>query len=61
MYTYYFRLRPPGIGCQPKKGLVKIDFNEVIKNNRKYWGSATYDRKLSSDELFNYDLDYIKD
>ena len=59
-YTYYCRLRPPAPGCQPRKGLLKIDFNEVIIQGREYWGSVTYNRQLTENELYNYDLDYIE-
>jgi hypothetical protein len=57
-YTYYCRLRPPGPGCQPR-GFISIDFNSTKNNGREYWGSVTYDRQLTDDEIFNYDLDYI--
>lgn len=56
-YTYYFRLRPPSPGCQPKQGLIKTDSNEIQYNDRKYWGYAVYDRELSDSELYQYDLD----
>ena len=59
-YTYYFRLRPPGLGCQPRKGLIETDCTTIEVNNRKYWGTATYSRQLTNGELFNYDLDYIE-
>lgn len=58
-YTYYCRLRPPGIGCQPRKGLVEINYNSVNIGNREYWGSVTYNRQLTEQEIFNYDLDII--
>lgn len=58
-YTYYCRLRPPGPGCQPRKGLVEINYNSTTVNNREYWGSITYNRQLTEQEIFNYDLDKI--
>lgn len=58
-YTYYYRLRPPGIGCQPKNGLIAIDYNSV-NIGREYWGSVTYNRPLTKNEMYNYDLDYIE-
>jgi hypothetical protein len=57
--TYYCRLRPPAPGCQPKNGLLEINFNEVTIQGKKYWGSVTYNRNLTKEELFEYDLDEI--
>lgn len=56
-YTYYCRLRPPMPGCQPKTGLIQINTNEIKHNNRTYWGSVTYNRELTPNELYDYDLD----
>ena len=58
-YTYYFRLRPPSIGTQPK-GFIKLNTELITVNDREYWGSVTYDRPLTSTEIYNYDLDYIE-
>lgn len=58
-YTYYCRLREPGIGCQPK-GTISINFNPITVNGREYWGSVTYNRPLTENEMYNYDLDYIE-
>lgn len=58
-YTYYCRFRPPAPGCQPKKGLIDIEHNFITINNYKYWGSVTYNRQLTEQEIFNYDLDII--
>lgn len=49
LYWYEMRLRPMGIGCQPK-GIV--EFNE----NKGNWGIVAYDRKLTEKELNDYDL-----
>ena len=56
-HTYYYRLRPPSPGCQPKQGLLETNNKEIEYNNRKYWGYAVYDRELSDKELYEYDLD----
>lgn len=56
-YIYYYRLRPPSPGCQPKKGLLKTSNDAITRHNREYWGYAEYDRELSDKELFDYDLD----
>lgn len=57
IYTYYYRLRPPMPGGQPKNGLIETNSNEIIHNNRTYWGTATYNRELTPNELYEYDLD----
>ena len=57
-YTYYMRLRPPAPGCQPK-GTISINSDAIIINNREYHGSVTYNRELTKEEIYNYDLDYI--
>jgi len=56
-YTYYFRLRPPSPGCQPKNGLINISSDSITHNNREYWGYAEYSRELTDKELYEYDLD----
>ena len=56
-HTYYFRLRPPSPGCQPSNGLLEMNGEKIIHNEREYWGSCTYDRELTDKELYEYDLD----
>lgn len=53
MYKYGMRLRPFSIGCQPMDGLV-----EVMVDNR-YWNILIYDRKLTDQEVSDYELDYL--
>lgn len=53
MYKYGMRLRPYSIGCQPMEGLV-----EVMVDNR-YWNILIYDRKLTDQEVSDYELDYL--
>jgi hypothetical protein len=57
LYKYGMRLRPAGIGAQPK------DFERFEepkqKYNRFYWNILYYSRKLTDDEMKNYDLDYL--
>ena len=52
-YKYGMRLRPYSIGCQPMDGLV-----EVMLDNR-YWNILIYDRKLTDQEVSDYELDYL--
>jgi hypothetical protein len=56
-YTYYCRLRPPFIGCQPRNGLIETNCNEIEHNSRNYWGTVIYNRELTESELYDYDLD----
>jgi len=48
-FWYEMKLRPIGIGCQPK-GM--IEFNE----DRGSWGIVAYDRELTAKELDDYDM-----
>ena len=61
MYVYGTRLRPPGPGCIPVRGLKDMDFTEFTVNGRHYWGTASYDRELMEAELEHYDMDKIKE
>ena len=60
-YTYYFRLRPPGIGCQPADGLVSIHGTEdgrrsLTHEGYEFWGSAEYSRILTDKEVSQFDI-----
>ena len=60
-YRYGFLLRPPGPGCQPRDGLVStkcIDGIHILYNHR-LWGWAVYDRMLTEEEVFHYDLEFL--
>lgn len=53
-YHYGMRLRPFGIGCQPKGVVHRTDDPTM-----KYWDIIIYDRELTEKEMFDYDLDYL--
>ena len=55
MDKYGMRLRPFGIGCQPKKGFEAVC--EDIAG--KYWNIILYNRKLEDKEAKEYELDYL--
>lgn len=55
MYKYGMRLRPVGIGCQPK-GFIEFD-----ESDDRYWNVIYYDRPLSEEEIRNYDLELIEE
>lgn len=56
-YVYGMRLRPFGIGCQPKKGFV--EHREVTSEWKWYWDLIVYDRELTDEERFVYSLDLL--
>ena len=55
MYYYGMRLRPFGIGCQPKDCVYRVE--GVVAEG--YWDIIAYERKLSEDEMYQYDLDDV--
>ncbi len=57
-YWYGMRLRPFGIGCQPKGVAEHID--DPTGYPRRYWSLIAYDHELTEKECFNYDLDKVE-
>lgn len=55
LYTYGMRLRGFSPGCQPKEGFVAVDDDCLSE----YHNILLYNRKLTDEELGNYDLDYL--
>ena len=55
LYTYGMRLRGFAPGYQPLEGFVAVD-DDVLA---EYHNILIYDRKLTDEELRNYDLDYL--
>lgn len=58
MYKYGMKLRPAGIGCQPK-GFINLE--DVNKNETGYWSIVEYDRKLTTEELKHYSMELIEE
>lgn len=58
-YAYGYRLRPPGPGCQPMNGLISISHERICVKGFEYCGYARYNRKLSHEERYNYEMDYL--
>ena len=56
MYKYGMRLRPCGLGCQPKD---MKDWEDTDKQTTGYWSYIYYDRELTQEELYKYELDFI--
>lgn len=59
-YRYYLTMRPPGIGCQPNKGLERMHaFDRAEKVDcigRWAWGWVEYSRPLTCDEIRDFEL-----
>lgn len=59
-YRYYSKLRPVGIGTYPKTGVQSLhnyDDRQYVKDaGCKVWGYIDYDRELTQQEVFAYDL-----
>jgi len=54
LYKYGMRLRGVAPGCQPK-GLIRCEEDRV----GNYHNIITYDRELTEQELYDYELDYL--
>jgi hypothetical protein len=54
-YAYGMRIRPFGIGCQPKDCFYK----RVDDKSGEYWDIILYGRKLDAVETDLYSLDYL--
>lgn len=56
-YLYGMRYRGFSIGCQPMTGLIKREDDK----SGKYYDLLLYDRKLTTKELNDFELEYIKE
>ena len=57
MYKYGMRHRGFSIGGQPMKGIVYREDDPT----GNYWDILVYSRKLTEQELHDYELDYIEE
>ena len=59
-YVYYMLMRPPAPGAMPIDGLADLnDFGEkmyVREINCQAWGKLVYMRRLSDEEVYNWEL-----
>ena len=55
-YLYGMRLRGYAPGCQPKEGLVNVYYG-----NSQYHNLISYNRRLTKEEMKQYELDYINE
>lgn len=58
VYKYGMRLRPYGIGCQPKDGFVCVAEGGTA-DGRRYHNFLYYISKLDRETAANYELDYL--
>lgn len=56
MYKYGYRLRPPVLATEPKGYVSREAFDYKTDG---YWGVVYYDRELTEQEAFSYDLDLL--
>ena len=54
-YTYRMTMRPFSIGCQPKG---QIGYKELDKEIDGAYCELTYDRELTEDEVYRFELEY---
>ena len=57
MNKYGMRLRGFSIGCQPMDGFVE----RVDDPSGRYYDILVYNRKLTEQEVENYELDYLRE
>lgn len=55
-YVYGMRLRPAGIGAQPK-GFYEIQ--DPPAKWKRYWDIVIYTRRLTDNECFVYSMDLL--
>lgn len=58
IYKYGLLRRPAGLGCQPK-GAIK--FEDASKKNDGVWSYVYYDRELTDEDLYDYEMVKIKE
>lgn len=59
MFVYGMRLRPYGMGCQPKGVCWVCDCEDVYRPSGEYWSIICYLHPLTEEECRAYDLDYL--
>lgn len=59
---YGMRCRPFSIGTYPKEGFTCVGLQELLLDSDfkdRYHDVLVYKRKLTDEELYEYELDYI--
>ena len=55
-YYYGYPFRPPMPGAQPNDGLILTKDIELVIRGKRLWGFAAYTRKLTDEEVEQYEL-----
>ena len=59
-YRYASLMRPPSPGAYPRRGLREVSFDEgAAPSGHHHWGVLTYDRELTVDEVWSYELERL--
>lgn len=62
LFMYGMRCRPFSIGTFPKEGFDRVVPEHLLSDpdlSGRYHDVLVYNRKLSDEELYEYELDYI--
>lgn len=62
LFMYGMRCRPFSIGTFPKEGFDRVVPEDLLSDpdlSGRYHDVLVYNRKLSDEELYEYELDYI--
>ena len=58
LHPYHCMMRPPAPGAIPRDGLKRAECREgKTISGHHYWGTAIYDRKLTEEEIRDYELE----
>lgn len=57
-YRYGMLNRPMNIGCQPKGAIDRKDAEKLVDG---YHDIIVYDRQLTEDEIYRYELQFISE
>lgn len=61
-YKYAMLLRPPQLGACPMVGLIRCSCEEGVSPlGHHTWGWIEYNRKLSDNEIADYELEPLKE
>lgn len=59
-FYYGMRLRPFSIGAQPKGVIRREDAEPYNTAEQKYYDVIVYDRELTAEERWRYELDLVR-
>lgn len=60
VYRYATLFREPGPGAVPRDGLIDCGYTKgKTPSGRDCWGWVEYNRKLTEEEISQYELEYV--